>query len=180
MAVAGVAKRYAQAAFEVAKKHDQLPYWEERLKQVEALATDPEIEEFVENPAIPFEAKVRFVERLFSDQQDVYLRNVLVLLLERGRWHQLRDVIEAFRELVRQERGVLEVAVVTAVPLEEQERQRLQRELETRLGRPVQLTVSVDPELLGGIVLRIGDEVFDASVRTQLTTLRRQLVGAAA
>jgi ATP synthase F1 delta subunit len=66
------------------------------------------------------------------------------------------------------------------VPLEPSEVERLRRELAQRLSRPVELRTTVDPELLGGVVLKIGDEVFDASVRTQLTNLRRQLVGAAA
>lgn len=88
--------------------------------------------------------------------------------------------MEAFRQLLREARGVLEVELVTAVPLEAADVDRLRQELERRLQRPVQLHVHVDPELLGGAVLRIGDEVFDASVRTQLTALRRQLIGAAA
>jgi len=180
VAVAGVAKRYAQAAFAVAKEHGQLEHWEQRLPALEALAEDAEVAEFVHNPAIPLEAKVQLIERLFPSEEDRFVRNLLILLLERGRWHQLRDVVEAFRQLLRESRGVLEVELVTAVPLEATELDQLRRELERRLQRPVQLHASVDPELLGGAVLRIGDEVFDASVRTQLTTLRRQLIGAAA
>ncbi|MCM8745107.1 ATP synthase F1 subunit delta [Thermomicrobium sp. CFH 73360] len=180
MAVAGVAKRYAQAAFAVAKEHGQLTHWEQRLLDLIRVAEDTDLEEFVENPAIPLEAKVQVIERLFPDEDDRYLRSLLVLLLERGRWHQLRDVAEAFQQLLREERGVLDVELVTAVSLEEAEIERVRQQLETRLGRPVQLRTSVDPELLGGVVLRIGDEVFDASVRTQLTGLRRQLIGAAA
>ncbi|MCX7622981.1 MAG: ATP synthase F1 subunit delta [Thermomicrobium sp.] len=180
MAVAGVAKRYAQAAFAVAKEHGQLEHWEQRLPALEALASDADVEEFVQNPAIPLEAKVQLVERLFPDAEDRFVRNLLVLLLERGRWHQLRDVVEAFRQLLREARGVIEVELVTAVPLDAAELERVRAEIERRLQRPVQLQASVDPELLGGAILRIGDEVFDASVRTQLTTLRRQLIGAAA
>jgi len=180
VAVAGVAKRYAQAALAVAKEHGQLTHWEQRLRDLIQVAEDADLEEFVENPAIPLEAKVQVIERLFPDEDDRYLRNLLILLLERGRWHQLRDVVEAFQQLLREERGVLDVELVTAVPLEEAEIERVRQQLETRLGRPVQLRTTVDPELLGGAVLRIGDEVFDASVRTQLTGLRRQLIGAAA
>ncbi|MDW8058510.1 MAG: ATP synthase F1 subunit delta [Thermomicrobium sp.] len=180
MAVAGVAKRYAQAAFAVAKEHGQLEHWEQRLPALEALASDADVEEFVQNPAIPLEAKVQLVERLFPDAEDRFVRNLLVLLLERGRWHQLRDVVEAFRQLLREARGVIEVELVTAVSLDAAELERVRAEIERRLQRPVQLQASVDPELLGGAILRIGDEVFDASVRTQLTTLRRQLIGAAA
>ncbi len=180
MAIAGVAKRYAQAAFAVAKEHNELEHWEQRLAVLEALAADEAVEEFVQNPAIPLEAKVGLIERLLPGEADRHVRNLLVLLLERGRWHQLRDVIEAFRQLLREERGVVEIGLVTAVPLEPGELDRLRRELETRLQRPVQLRAAVDPELLGGVVVRIGDEVFDASVRTQLTALRRQLIGAAA
>lgn len=180
MAVTGVAKRYAQAAFAVAKEHGQLTHWEQRLRDLIQVAEDADLEELVENPAIPLEAKVQVIERLFPDEDDRYLRNLLVLLLERGRWHQLRDVVVAFQQLLREERGVLDVELVTAVPLEEAEIEQVRQQLETRLGRPVQLRTTVDPELLGGAVLRIGDEVFDASVRTQLNGLRRQLIGAAA
>jgi len=180
VAVAGVAKRYAQAAFAVAKEHGQLDFWEQRLADLEALARDGAVEEFVQNPAIPLEAKVEVIDRLFPGDENRYVRNLLVLLLERGRWHQLRDVVAAFRDLLREHRGVIDVELVTAVPLEPSEVERVRRELEQRLSRPVELRTTVDPELLGGVVLKIGDEVFDASVRTQLTNLRRQLVGAAA
>ncbi len=180
MAVAGVAKRYAQAAFAVAKEHGQLAHWEQRLRDLGHLAEDVDLKEFVENPAIPLAAKVQVLEQVFPDEGDRYVLNLLILLLERGRWHQLRDVVEAFQQLLREERGVLDVELVTAVPLGETEIEQVRQQLETRLGRPVQLRTAVDPELLGGAVLRIGDEVFDASVRTQLTGLRRQLIGAAA
>ncbi|MCS7050040.1 MAG: ATP synthase F1 subunit delta [Thermomicrobium sp.] len=180
MAVAGVAKRYAQAAFAVAKERGQLERWEQRLGDLEALAADGRVTEFVRNPAIPMDAKVGLIEQVFPDEEDRYLRTVLILLLERGRWHQLRDVVESFRQLLREDRGIVDVELVTAVALADAEVRRIREALEQRLGRPVELKTLVDPELLGGVVLRVGDEVFDASVRTQLNGLRRQLLGAAA
>lgn len=179
-AVAGVARRYAEAAFAVAKEHGQLAYWEQRLPALEELARNEQLADFLLNPAIPLEAKGKIIERLFAGEADRHIRILLLLLLERGRWHQLTDVLLAFQHLLQQERGIIEVELITAVPLEEAERARIQAVLQEQLGRPVQLRTSVDPELVGGVILRIGDVVYDASVRTQLTELRRQLVGVAA
>ncbi len=178
MVVAGVAKRYAQAAFEIAKAHQALEQWEQALQTCRTALGDAALAEFFENPAIPFEAKVRVLTELVPGEgEERFVRNLLTLLLERGRFRQIPDVVEAFSELVLQERGVVRVEAVTAVELAPAEIGRLRERLEHALGRAVQLKVRVDPEVIGGIIIRMGDNVVDASVRTQLQALRRQLTG---
>jgi F-type H+-transporting ATPase subunit delta len=181
MAVAGVARRYAQAAFEVAKAHQALDQWEQALRTVRAALDDRRLAEFFENPAIPFEAKARALNELVPGEgEGRFVRNLVTLLLERGRVRQIPDVVEAFGELLLQERGIIRVEAVTAVELEAAEVERLRWRLEQTLGRSVQLRVRVDPDVLGGIIIRMGDDVIDGSVRTQLQGLRRQLTGSAA
>ncbi|MCM8750176.1 ATP synthase F1 subunit delta [Thermomicrobiaceae bacterium CFH 74404] len=181
MAVAGVAKRYAQAAFEIAKAHNALEHWERDLQAFRSALQEDTLLEFFDNPAIPFEAKAQVLSELFpAEGEQRYIRNLITLLLERGRLHQLPDVVEAFHEFVLQERGVVRAEAITAVELAPEEIERLQQRLRQALGREVQLSVRVDPDVIGGIIIRIGDEVIDASVRTQLQALRRQLTGTAA
>lgn len=181
MAVAGVAKRYAQAAFEIAREHGALDAWERDLQALRSVFGDETVAEFFDNPAIPFEAKVQVLERLLPGEgEQRYVRNLVALLLERGRFHQFSDVVEAFHDLVLRERGVVQAEAVTAVALEPEETERLRERLQRALGRQVDVSVRVDPDLIGGIIIRIGDEVIDASVRTQLQGLRRRLTGSIA
>jgi len=181
MAVAGVARRYAQAAFEVAKAHQALEQWEQALRTVRAALNDRTLAEFFENPAIPLEAKARTLSELVpGEREERFIRNLLLLLLERGRLRQIPDVVEAFGELLLQERGIVQVEAVTAVELQPAESERLRWRLEQALGRSVQLRVQVNPAILGGVIIRMGDDVIDGSVRTQLQGLRRQLTGVAA
>ncbi|MBX6341089.1 MAG: F0F1 ATP synthase subunit delta [Thermomicrobiaceae bacterium] len=175
MAVAGAAKRYAQAAFEIARQQGTLDQWEENLRRLTAVLQDPTVAEFFASPAVPDEAKVRALEQVLPTEEQRYARNLAMLLLERGRLHQLPEVAEYFHELVLQERGIAIADVTTAVELPPDELRQVQEYLSRLVGMQVQVRSHVDPSIIGGIVARVGDELIDGSVRTQLNRLRERL-----
>ncbi|HLI51738.1 MAG TPA: ATP synthase F1 subunit delta [Thermomicrobiaceae bacterium] len=176
MAGAGAAKRYAQAAFDIAKQQNELDRWERDLNQLSQALTGDAVAEFFENPVVPVAAKQEAIEKALPNPDQRYVRNLALLLLERGRLGQLPDVVSDFHSLVLQERGIAIAGVTTAVPLTEKEQSELRDRLSKMVGKTIELRPSVDPNIIGGLVVRIGDNLIDGSIRTQLSQLRNQMV----
>lgn len=176
MAGAGAAKRYAQAAFEIAKQQNELDRWERDLSQLSQVLAGDKVAEFFDNPVVPVAAKQEAIEKALPNKDQRYVRNLALLLLERGRLGQLPDVVSHFHSLVLQERGIAIAGVTTAVPLTEDEQSELKQRLSKMVGKSIELRPSVDPNIIGGLIVRIGDDLIDGSIRTQLNQLRNQMV----
>ena len=175
MAVAGAAKRYAQAAFDLARERQALDEWERALDQAVGVLRNPEVSEFFESPAIPEEAKQQAITQLLPAEAQRYVRNLLLLLLERRRLSQLPEVAAVFHDLVLEERGIAVANVTTAVPLSSEEADRVRNRLRELVGKTIEMRTNVDPGIIGGLVVRVGDDLIDGSVRTQLNQLRQRL-----
>jgi F-type H+-transporting ATPase subunit delta len=175
MSVGGAAKRYAQAAFDVAKEQGNVDEWEHELAQLSATLTNPQAEEFFVHPAVPPEAKQAALRTLVPREDQHYIRNLMLLLLERDRLQQLPQIVEVFNAMVLQDRGVVIADVTTAVKLDEAEAEQVRERLSQLVGKEVQIRTRVDPEIIGGIVIHMGDTLIDGSVRTQLRQLRQRL-----
>ena len=106
------------------------------------------------------------------------LRNFLLVLADKGRAGQLEEIADEFERLVAEHEGVVHAELTTAVELSDDEAQKLLQQIEQASGRKVEATRTVDPDLIGGIVLQVGSHRLDASVRGRLDRLRRQLVTA--
>ena len=102
-------------------------------------------------------------------------RNFLLVLVDHRRTGELSGILEAFQKLVDERRGVIQVEVLSAGPLEQRQQDSLVRQLEAMTGKRIGLTLKVDDELMGGLVVRLGSTVYDGSVKGQLETLGRQL-----
>lgn len=176
MVVVGAAKRYAQAAFDIAKQQGDFDQWERDLQQLVDVLHGPAVSEFFQSPAVPLEAKQRAIEAALPEPSQRYIRNLALVLLERGRFEQVPQVVEYFHDLVLIARGVAIADVTTAVELQPAEAREVRERLSQLTGKKVELRPRVDPAIIGGIVVRIGDELIDGSVRTQLTTLRQRMV----
>lgn len=175
MSVGGAAKRYAQAAFFVAKEHNQLDEWERELAQLSVTLAIPESEEFFEHPAVPPEAKQEALRTMITGDEQQEVRNLLLLLLERDRLHQLPQIVDVFHTLVLEDRGIAIAIVTTAVELQPEELELIRYRVQQMVGKEIQITANVDPDIIGGIVVRIGDMLLDGSVRTQLKQLRQRM-----
>jgi F-type H+-transporting ATPase subunit delta len=172
------ARRYAQAAFELAHEKGQLDAWERDLASLaEALAL-PQAQAFVGSRQVTPEQKSAFVQRVAGEISPL-VWNLVRLLASKDRLGLLPQVNDAFRELLDEHRGIAHAQVVAAVELSDDEREAITRRLSEMTGKQVQIEVSQDPELLGGVVARIGDRLIDGSTRTKLVALKRKLAGAA-
>jgi len=168
-------RTYARALFQAAKEHGRLaPVREELGDFVAALDDVPELDAMLRNPQLDPRAKVQMLEDILGGA-DQLLRNFLLLAVEKHRGGQLREIQREFERLMAEEERRLTVELTTAFELSEDEAQRIVAQIEQASGRPVDATRSVDPDLIGGIVLQAGTLRVDASVRARLERLRREL-----
>lgn len=175
MSVGGAAKRYAQAAFDVAKEQSRLDEWERDLNHLTATLGNSESEEFFEHPAVATEDKQAALRSLVPSEQQHGVRNLALMLLERNRLQQLPQIVEVFHSLVLDDRGVAIANVTTAIDLTPDELDLVRTKIQQMVGKELELTTHVDPEIIGGIVVRIGDMLLDGSVITQLKQLRQRM-----
>lgn len=175
MAVAGAAKRYAQAAFDIARDHGTLDAWEKDLQHLRGVLSDPMVAGFFESPAVSEEAKRKALGSILPDDAQQHVRNLALLLLDRGRIGQLDQVVQVFEELLLEERGIAIADVTTAVELTPEEAAEVRAQLSRIIGKQVEIRPRVDPAIIGGVVVRVGDTLIDGSVQTQLNQLRERL-----
>ena len=173
-----VATTYAEALYEAALDADAVP---QVAADVEAFATavgeSSDLEAALENPEIDSRAKSSVVGAIATDAHPLFA-NFLQVLVERGRIAEYLEIAAAFRERVARAEARLEVEAVTAVPLPDDLRGRIVDSLQAKTNATVELTESVDPDVIGGLVLRVGEVVVDGSVRHRIEELRRELTAA--
>jgi F-type H+-transporting ATPase subunit delta len=174
-----VVKAYAQALFMVADAEGELGRVEEELYRFgKAVEGQPQLREALADPALPADRKRSVIAEILSDKASRHTITLLGFLVEQGRAKDLPKIIEALAEVAAEQRNKAVAEVVSAVPLDEQRRAKLAKALSKATGKDLELKVLVDPSLVGGIVARVGDQVFDGSVRRKLEMAREQLARA--
>ena len=169
---------YANALFEAAQEQGKLePVGEQLAQLVEAERAVPELRELLRNPQLDPRARRAALEDVLGGTEEL-LRNFLLVLSDKGRAGQLEEIAAEFERLVAEAEGIVHAELTTAVELSDDEAQKLLEQIEQASGRKVEATRTVDPDLIGGIVLQVGSHRLDASVRGRLDRLRRQLVTA--
>jgi F-type H+-transporting ATPase subunit delta len=169
---------YANALFEAALEQNKLePVGEQLAQLVEAEGKVPELRELLRNPQLDPRARRAALDDVLAGSDDL-LRNFLLVLADKGRAGQLEEIAKEFERLVAEHEGVVHAELTTAVELSDDEAGKLLQQIEQASGRKVEASRSVDPDLIGGIVLQVGSHRLDASVRGRLERLRRQLVTA--
>jgi F-type H+-transporting ATPase subunit delta len=171
-------RRYAEAAFQIAMRDDTLETWRSELDSAAETLTTGNLESVLANPAIPLDERVDAAQKIFKKLSDP-VRNLVVLLLRRGRIEQLPRVAQEFARLDDQRQGVTHAAATSAAPLGADEVKAVTARLQEIVGGRVELTTDVDPQILGGLVVRIGDQLIDGSVLGRLERLRNQLASGA-
>jgi len=167
---------YARALFEAAAEQGRLERVRDELAQVVAATAEvPALRELLRNPQLDPRARAAVLQDLLAEGDEL-LRNFLLLLADKGRSGRLEEIAREFERLVAEEEGLIRAELTTAVELSDDEELQLLKQIEAATGRKVDATRSVDPGLIGGIVLQVGSHRLDASVRGRLERLRRELV----
>ena len=173
------ARRYAEAAFEVALRDDSLDAWRRELDSAAEIVADERIGRALANPSIALETRTATAEATFGRLVSPKVQNLIGLMLRRGRIQELPRLAAEFRRLDDERRGITRATVTSALPLSPDEVRALTERLQSSTGGRVEIEQSVDPSLLGGLVVRLGDRLIDGSVRNRLDRLRNQLVSGA-
>ena len=175
-----LAQVYGRSLFEVARKQDKLDLLREQLGQfADAVRENRDLELFFFSPYFSTKEKQVGLERVL-DGADERLLNFLSLLIENHRMPVIFRIRREYERLWEQENRLLPVVLTSAVELGEQTIEDLSARIGERTGRTVELTKRVDPDILGGIVLQVGNSILDASIRNRLEQLRTQVARGAA
>jgi len=175
MPAAVLAKRYAQAAFEVALEKGNLDEWQSDLRRVSALIRDAEVSELIENPKLSFELKTDLAKGKLGGINPLVL-NLCYLLISKGKLKNAGQIASEYEHLVDEHRGIKHADVVTATPIDDKDKEGLITRLEAIVGAKVIADLQVDPEIIGGIVARIDGRLIDGSIRNKLKLLKKELV----
>ncbi len=174
-----LAKRYAKALFAIGKEDGKYETYNESLQGVAGLFTStPEVEDALTNPLYPVDIREKVMAGIIgSIDAEKVLGNFLTLLVQKKRAEIIPEIAEQFQIMVDDDNNISHGTVVSAVELDAGLQEKVQATLEKLTGKKVELTTSVDPLIIGGIIAKVGDLVLDGSIRTQLASLKDSIKG---
>jgi len=174
-----IAEPYAQALMSLAQERNLTEQFGEQFRALESLFEEsPEFSEFIANPVIKAEDKKSVLRRVMDDEANPYLTNFLMLLVDKRRIIFLKQITEQFLNLLRQLNQTVLAEVISARELnEEQTRAVADKVKNITNARNVELKTSVNPDLIGGVIIKVGSQVLDASLRGQLRRISTNLLG---
>jgi len=170
------ARRYAQAVFEIALEKKELERWQSDLQKIVSTVGDDTFLAAMESPKIKFDDKTRLLSERLGDVNPLVL-NLARLLITRAGIGMISDIADEYQRLLDGYHGIEPAEVITAVPLDDKDIQKLTENLSALVGKKIVLKSEVDPGVIGGIVARVGGKLLDGSTRSKLAALRRELVG---
>jgi F-type H+-transporting ATPase subunit delta len=170
---------YAQALFAVAEAEGVLEEVEDELFRFgKTVESSPELHDALTDPALPSDRKRAVLEDLLGERASPHTVNLLAFLVDSGRARDLQRIVTTLAEVAAERRRKAVAEVRTAVPLDDEQRKRLEKALSKATGKELELKVLVDPSVIGGVVARVGDQVFDGTIKRKLEMAREQLTRA--
>jgi F-type H+-transporting ATPase subunit delta len=170
-----IARPYAEAVFKLAKEKNTLAEWAKMLALLETVVKDPHVIAYTTNPNFSAEQIESLLLGICGEKLDGMGRNFVQVLTRNDRLPLLPQIRELFEALKAEQEGVLEVKIDSAFPLSKKQTGELERRLKERYQRKIVTQVSVEPELIGGVKIAVGDHVLDATVRGKLEAMRTAL-----
>lgn len=171
-----IADRYAQALFEVGEETQATNELYEELKQlVVILNENKDLYNFLKSPLIGREDKKNVMKNIFENQLSNNMNNFLKIVIDKDRMSAIENIKESYKNLLNDKNNILEGTVVTAVSLSEQEIKDLEKNLSIKYNKNVTLNNIVDETILGGVLVKLGNEEIDGTVKTRLDKMKEQL-----
>lgn len=174
MAKAPTARRYAQALFAIAQEKGTTEAWLTDLRELTEALSEPTVSMYLSTPRVQAEDKLAVVTQI-TEGRDPMISNLVGLLASRQGVGLLGRVTEAYNALLNVSLGRVRAQVTTATPLSADQQKRLSDSLGKSLNKDVVLETNEDPEIIGGVLVRVGDQIIDGSVRTKLASLKQRL-----
>ena len=176
MAKKAYARRYSQAVFEIALEKGELERWQSDLSQIASLGKDAAFTTLLKSPKLHFNDKARLVSEQLGNIHQLAL-NLVYLLVAKDGWSLAGEIADEYQLLLDSYRGIEQAEVITAIPLDDEERLKLEERLGAVVGKKVVIKSEVDSSLIGGIVARIGGKLLDGSTRSRLEALKKEMSG---
>ncbi|PCJ47637.1 MAG: F0F1 ATP synthase subunit delta [Gammaproteobacteria bacterium] len=170
-----LARPYAKAAFEFALEQDNLSSWTEMLEFLSLVVADPAMAELLDSPSVTREKSAQAMLSIAEGRLDSQASNFVSLLASNARLELLPEILSLYENYRANHEKTIEVELLSAVELTKQQLSDLNSTLETKLGRKVNINCQTDPTLMGGMIVRAGDLVIDASTRGKLNDLADSL-----
>lgn len=169
--ISTIARPYAVAAFKLAKEQNALAKWSEMLGFASAVVNDAQMNAYIQDPKVVSSDLEAAFLKVIGDKLNENGQNLIKVLVEYNRLSILPAITTAFEELKAADEGTLEAQIIAAAKPSAAETKDLVKRLEAKFGKKIEASVSVDPEIIGGIKIIVGDTVIDASVKGQLQNL---------
>ena len=173
--LATIARPYAEAAFKLAREKSALAAWSDALALLEVMVQDPRLQACISDPNVSPQALESLVLGVAGDRLEGAARNFVQVLIANGRFELLVQIRAQYEALRREHEGVLEARIVSALPLADDQVNELVARLEARHQRKVRARVDIDPQLIGGVMIIVGDKVIDGTVRGRLEAMAAAL-----
>lgn len=171
-----VVNRYATALFEIAKEQGAMTkFKEEALAIVNLLQDTPEYMSLLGHPSVVEANKLEMVQEAFGGKVADEFVGLIELIIKKSRTEYLVDILMEFIKMAKEAEGILKGMITSAMPLTNKQIAQIETNLEQSTGKTLELEVTVDPSLIGGMIVRIGDKVVDGSIKGQMDTLKSQL-----
>ncbi|MEB3102518.1 F0F1 ATP synthase subunit delta [Ferviditalea candida] len=171
-----IARRYARALFELAQEHNALDAVEADLKVVnQAIEDSPEFHNFLLHPQIDTKIKKEKMSNIFSGKITEQVFSLLLLLLDRRRENILSAMVQEFVKMANEARNIAEATFVSAVPLNSEELNEVGAQFGEKIKKTLRVANVVDPSIIGGLIVRIDDRLYDGSVKNKLSKFKHKL-----
>jgi F-type H+-transporting ATPase subunit delta len=168
------ARRYARAVFDIALERKKLDKWQSDLKKIAALGEDSALLALMESPKVGFADKAKLLAERLGKTNPLAL-NLVYLLVTRGRLSMAAEIAEEYQRLLDNYRGIEHAEVITAIPLDDKDKKKLEEHLGAVVGKKVIVKTKVDSSIIGGIVARIDGKLLDGSTHSKLIAMRDEL-----
>ena len=168
-------RRYAQAVFAIALEEGALVEWRVELERSADYLSDDQTNVFLRSPKVTFERKLELLRVVLGDvRENVF--NLAGLIVKNGALHALDGVVKEYQKLLDNLQGREQVEITTAIEMEDSQKTRLQEQLKDLFGKEIVLNATVKEDILGGILIRVGDMIIDGTVKGRLAVLKQRVL----
>ena len=171
-----VLRPYATALFDLAKEQNQVAEFENQVKVViDIMGQNPQFMELLLHPKIMVDEKIQLIDTVFTGKVADEITGILTIIVKKGRQNVLIDILQLFLEMVSEYQGVIKATITSAVELNNEQLAQIKGKIENSTKKNVELHTVVNQDLIGGMIIRVGDNVVDASIAGRLKTLKEGL-----
>jgi F-type H+-transporting ATPase subunit delta len=172
------AKRYSQSVFELALQNKETDQWLNALQKMAGVASIPEFAEVMSNPKFSFENKTKLLQKQLQGISPKAL-NLAYILTKKGKFNLVKAIYADYQTLLDQNKGLAKAEVITAIPMDDNQKNKLANNLGKITGKKVVISNRVDPLIIGGMIARVDGKIIDGSTGSQLAALKNELINAA-